>query len=128
MSDHDYFNPHNYAYEFGKRAYEYAREALDNHELDSTNVEEWAHETANNLEAVIYYHQALALFAGGYFDEVDDEYARQPGQRMDNAQLTILNLCCALSYTWHYERLYVEATNVIREYSAAMKIIDAANN
>lgn len=124
------FNAYAYAGDFGLRAYEYAREALDNGELDSTNIEEWAYETAQGLDAVIYYYQALSLFTAGYFDEVDDEYANQSWRPTDNAQLMILNLCCALSYSWHYERLYAEATNVIdgREYSTHMNITDAACN
>ena len=107
------FNPHNHAAEFVALADEYAREALEHGELDSTNIDEWANETAQGLEAVIYYHQALALFAAGYFDEVDDEYATQSWRTVDNAQLMILNLCCALSYTWHCDRLIEAATKII---------------
>jgi len=125
------FNPYFYAGNFGKLADEYALEALEHGELDSKNIEEWAYETAHGLDGVIYYYQALSLFTAGYFDNVDDEHARYAaGNTTDGVQLMILNLCCALSYSWHHDRLHEAATKIIanRDYSAAMKIIDAAHN
>lgn len=123
------FNAFNHASEFNARgADEYAREAIEYGELDRTNVEEWAHETAQCLDAVIYYYQALALFAAGYFDDTDDEAATQNGSMADGAHLAILNMCCALSHTWHCDRLMEAATKIMdnREYATAMRIIDGA--
>ena len=107
------FDPYTYACEFSKLAGEYALEALERGDLNSTTMEEWAYETAQDLEAVIYYHQALSLFTAGYFDDVDDQYAVQLWRSADSAQLTILNVCCALSYTWHYDHLYEAAGSVL---------------
>lgn len=67
---------------------------------DSGDYIDLAHELADSAEAVIYFSQALALYASGYLDDVDaDDHAF--GINEGSAQATIDKLVTALSYEWH---------------------------
>lgn len=103
-------NPTGYAYAFtNDYAPAYAREAIEEGTVtDTDSAEEWAHETADSLAAVIYTGQAVGLYASGLFDSEDDDLAASAYAGEDSALAGIDAACVALSYTWH-RRILSEA-------------------
>ena len=103
-------NPSGYAYAFTNEwAPAYAREAIEGGTVtDIDSAEEWAHETADSLAAVIYTGQAVALYASGLFDSEDDDGASGAYAGEDSVVAGIDAACVALSYTWH-KRILSEA-------------------
>lgn len=109
-------DPHGYAYAFtNEYAPAYAREAIEAGDVtDVDSAEEWAHETADSLAAVIYTGQAVALFASGLFDNEDDDAAAGAYAGEDSALAGIDAAITALSYTWH-KRVLSEAVEELLE-------------
>lgn len=108
-------NPSGYAYAFtNEYAPAYAREAIEEGTVTDTDTpgvltpEEWAHETADSLAAVIYTGQAVALYASGLFDSEDDDGASGAYAGEDSVVAGIDAAIVALSYTWH-KRILCEA-------------------
>lgn len=110
-------DPHGYAYAFtNEHAPAYAREAIEGGAVtDVDSAEEWAHETADSLAAVIYTGQAIALFASGLFDNEDDDAAAGAYAGEDSALAGIDAAITALSYTWHKRILLDAAENALEE-------------
>ena len=110
-------DPHGYAYAFtNEHAPAYAREAIEAGDVtDVDSAEEWAHETADSLAAVIYTGQAIALFASGLFDNEDDDAAGSAYAGEDSALAGIDAAIVALSYTWHKRILLDAAENALEE-------------
>lgn len=101
-------NPSGYAYAFTHEyAPAYAREAIEAGTVTSADTpgvltsDEWAHETADSLAAVIYTGQAVALYASGLFDSEDDDLAASAFAEEESAVAGIDAAIVALSYTWH---------------------------
>lgn len=117
MSEHDpRTDPHGYAYAFtNEHAPAYAREAIEAGDVtDEDSAEEWAHETADSMAAVIYTGQAVALYASGLFDNEDDDAASGAYAGEDSALAGIDAAIVALSFTWH-KRILSEAVEELLE-------------
>lgn len=109
------FNPTAYAFQFTNTyADEYAREAYERGDL--THPDDWAHEQADGMAAVIYTGQALALYMTGLFDHEDDDLVTPPDT--SSAVATIDGLAVGLSYAWHRRILEAAAERVLEEVSA----------
>ena len=110
-------NPSGYAYAFTNEwAPAYAREAIEEGTVtDTDSAEEWAHETADSLAAVIYTGQAVALYASGLFDDEDDDGASGAYAGEDSVVAGIDAACVALSYTWHKRILSEAAEELLSE-------------
>lgn len=109
-------DPHGYAYAFTNvTAPELAREALS-WVTDEYSAEEWAHETADSMAAVIYTGQAVALYAAGIITDEDDDVAAVglQGEGM-SATERIDQAITALSYVWHRRVLSEAVTAALWE-------------
>ena len=112
-------NASRYAYLFTNRdATEYAAEWLDSLDEDEPatddDIDEWAHETADGMAAVIYTGQALALYAAGITaDEDEDGYAEFAGG--ESVPQIINQLATGLAYAWHRRILADAARAVVAE-------------
>ena len=110
------FNASTYAYAFTNvDAPAYAREWLTaNSEVGEADVWEWAHETADGMQAVIYTGQATALYAIGLLDDEDEDLADMALGRVGlGAGERIADAIVALSYTWHRKILTEAATRIL---------------
>lgn len=102
------FRANTYAYQFTNHdAPAYAREALEyGYLVTGYDIDDWAHETADGMHAVIYTHEALDLYAAGITSEEDDD-AIIP-QNTSSAAAIIDSLVTGLSFVWH-KRILTEA-------------------
>ena len=115
-------NASGYAYAFTNTdAPAYARDAIDLGDVtDFDSAEEWAHETADSMAAVIYTGQAVALYAAGIITDEDDDLAAAALQgegmsvteRIDQAITT-------LSYAWHKRILLAAVERLLRDRAVA---------
>jgi hypothetical protein len=110
------FNPHQYAYQFTNTdAPAYALEAIENGDItDDDTANDWAHETADSMAAVIYTAQSRALYAAGITSNEDDELANSalsnPGNSADERTDAAIT---AFAYTWHHRILLETATEAL---------------
>ena len=111
-------NASRYAYLFTNRdATEYAAEWLDSLDGPATDddIDEWAHETADGMAAVIYTHPALALYAAGTTADEDDDALAGMFAGGESAAETINGLATGLAYVWHRRILTDAARAVVAE-------------
>ena len=113
-------NASRYAYLFTNRdATEYATEWLDSldedEHADPDEIDEWAHETADGMAAVIYTGQALALYAAGITADEDDDALAGMFAGGESAAETMNSLATGLAYVWHRRILTDAARAVVAE-------------
>jgi hypothetical protein len=118
-------NPSRYAFLFTNRdAAEYAAEFLDHLDpdefedldRDDSPLDDWAHETADGLAAVIYTGRAVALYASGLLDDEDAVADYLDGlDSTDSATAIIDRLITVLSYEWHRRILRDAVESLVEE-------------
>lgn len=116
-----------YAFLFTNRdAAEYAAEFLDHLDpdefedldRDESPLDDWAHETADGLAAVIYTGQAVALYMSGLLDHEDDDAVAgylDGLDSTDSATAIIDRLITGLAYEWHRRILREAVESLVEE-------------